>query len=476
MDFEVVIGIEIHCELTTKTKMFSGSKRGFNDQPNTNVNAIDLGMPGVLPALNKRAVVQALKACHIFNMDINQLLSFDRKCYFYPDLTKGYQITQDENPIGTNGHVELKMDNGTKKVMIDKVVLEEDTAKLIHKDDYTLIDYNRAGNPLIEIISDASMRNAEEAATYVTTIRNMLMYAQISDAKMEEGSLRCDINISLRPQGQKELGVKTEVKNLNSISNIEKAIEFEIRRQAGLLEAGQEIESETRRFDEATKTTILMRKKDGYIDYRYHTEPNIFPTVIDDSLVAEAKKEIPKMPAELIEVYTNKYGLSLVDAKILTSDVEVSNYFNEAVKKIDNYQTVANWILTDIMSYMNKNHVSINEQPLKPASLALMIKRLDEGVISSKHLKKIYQIVTKDNNNDIDAIIKDHKMMMISDEKQILTFINDVLDSNPESVADFKAGKDRAIKFLLGQIMQKSQGQVNPQLTNELLLKELQKK
>lgn len=476
MDFEAVIGIEIHCELTTNTKMFSGSKKGFNDQPNTNVNAIDLGMPGILPALNKRAVVQALKACHIFNMDIRQLLSFDRKCYFYPDLTKGYQITQDEYPIGTNGYVELKMANGSKKVMIDKLVLEEDTAKLIHKDDYTLIDYNRAGNPLIEIISDASMRNAEQATTYVTTIRNMLMYAQISDAKMEEGSLRCDINISLRPKGQKELGVKTEIKNLNSISNIEKAIEFEIERQGSLLEAGQKIESETRRFDEATKTTILMRKKDGYIDYRYHTEPNIFPTVVDDRLIAEAKKEIPKMPAELIDEYTNKYGLSLVDAKILTSDVDLSNYFNEVVKKTDNYQTAANWILTDIMSYMNKNHLSINEQPLKPASLALMIKRLDEGVISSKHLKKIYQIVTKDNNNDIDAIIKDNKMMMISDKKQILTFIDDVLASNPESVADFKAGKDRAIKFLLGQIMQKSQGQVNPQLTNELLLKELQKK
>lgn len=302
------------------------------------------------------------------------------------------------------------------------------------------------------------------------------MFAGISDAKMEEGSLRCDINISLRPYGQKEFGVKIEIKNLNSISNIEKAIEFEINRQEKLLLANEKIESETRRYDEASKTTILMRKKDGYIDYRYHSEANIFPTVVDDALVAAAKKEIPKMPDELIEEYTKQYGLSLVDAKILTNDIKVSNYFNETVKATKNYKTAANWILTDIMSYMNKHNMTIDEQPLKPEALALMINHLDDGLISSKQLKSIYEIVTKDNNNDIDQIIKDNNMAMISDPKAILKFINEVLENNQSSIDDYKAGKDRAIKFLLGQIMKNSKGQVNPKLTNELLIKELKKK
>lgn len=476
MNFEVIIGIEIHCELLTKTKMFSSSKKGFNDQVNTNVNAVDLGMPGIIPSLNKRGVMQALKACHIFNADINQILTFDRKCYFYPDLTKGYQITQDERPIGTRGYVDLKMNDYTKRIIIDKIIIEEDTAKLVHTKDATLIDYNRAGNPLIEIISDASMRNAKEASTYVATLRKMLLYAGISDAKMEEGSLRCDVNISLRPHGQKDYGTKVEVKNLNSLANIEKAVEFEINRQRKILMANEELESETRRFDEDSKTTVLMRKKDGFIDYRFHTEPNIFPTAIDDRLIAEAKQEIPKMPDELIDEYTNQYGISLTDAKILTSDIKISDYFNEAIMSTTNYKTVANWILMDIMSYMNKHNVDINEQPLKPPALALMINRLDEGLISSKQLKEIYEIVARDHNNDIDQIIKDNNMAMISDPKQILKFINEVLADNQASIDDYKAGKERATKFLLGQIMKKSKGQVNPQLTNELLLKELKKK
>lgn len=441
MNFETVIGIEIHCELKTKTKMFSGSKVGFNDPVNTNVNEIDLGMPGTLPSLNKRGVEQALKACHIFNMDINPILRFDRKCYFYPDLTKGYQITQNDYPIGTNGYIIIDMDDYEKRINIDKVVIEEDTAKLTHFDDYTLIDYNRSGNPLIEIISDASIRSGKEAAAYVNTLRNMLMFADISDAKMEEGSLRCDINISLRPEGQEEYGVKSEIKNLNSISNIEKAVEYEVARQKKLLLSGETLYSETRRFDEATKTTITMRRKDGVIDYRFQREPNILTTLIDKALIEKVKEEIPLMPKELIDIYTNKYGIHMVDARILTSDILISDYFNETIKYTDNYKTVTNWIISEILSHLNKENIKINEQALSPKALARMIELMDEGLISSKHLKKLYEIVIETGNDDIDGIVK-QEMMMISDKEEIMSYIDKAIAASPESVNDYKNGKD----------------------------------
>ena len=474
MNFETIIGIEIHCELKTNTKMFSGGRVSFNEAANTNVNEIDLGMPGTLPSLNKRGVQQTLKACHIFNMEINPVLKFDRKCYFYPDLTKGYQITQNDYPIGTNGYIMLDLDDYEKRVNIDKVVIEEDTAKLSHFDDYTLIDYNRCGNPLIEIISDASMRSAKEATTYINTLKNMLLFADISDAKMEEGSLRCDINISLRPYGQEEFGVKTEIKNLNSISNIEKAISYEVDRQTKIILSNEKLTSETRRFDETTKTTIMMRKKDDVIDYRFHQEPNILPTVLSAEFIEDVKKEIPLMPTELIDIYLNKYGLNIVDARILTSDFLIAQYYNEVIKYSDSYQTIANWIISEILSYLNKNNLKISEQYLTPKALAKMIELMNDGVVSSKHLKNIFEIVNETKNDDIEKIINEHNMMMISDEIKILEFINQVLANNEKSVIDYQNGKDHAIKYLLGQIMKASKGQVNPKLTNDLLLKELE--
>ena len=473
MNFETVIGIEIHCELKTNTKMFSGSKRSFQNEVNTNVNEVDLGMPGTLPTINKRGVQQALKACHIFNMEIYPRLVFDRKCYFYPDLTKGYQITQNDFPIGRNGKISIEVDGKEKEITIAKLVIEEDTAQLKHFEDYTLIDYNRAGNPLIEIISDASIRSAKEAAEYVATLRNMLVYADVSDAKMEEGSMRCDVNISLRPYGQEEYGTKTEIKNLNSISNIEKAINFEVARQSKILLNGESISSETRRFDEATKTTIKMRGKDGIIDYRFHREPNLLPTRLDDNFVQDVKKEIPLMPKELINQYTNEFGINLVDAKILTSDKAISDYFNEAVKHTSNYKGVSNWIISEIFTYLNKNNVSIQEQALSPQALGKMINLSDEGAISSKQMKKIFEIVTETNNDDIDTIIKENNMMMISDPTKINEIIDSVINDNPKAIEDYKTGNDRAIKSLLGQIMKVSNGQVNPKLTNELLLEKL---
>lgn len=473
MNFEVIIGIEIHCELHTNTKMFSGSKVDFNSLANHNTNEIDLGMPGTLPSLNKRGVEQALKACLIFNAKINKLLEFDRKCYFYPDLTKGYQITQNENPIGTNGHIDFYVDNKLKRVNIDKVVIEEDTAKLFHYDDYSLIDYNRCGTPLIEIISDASMRSAREASAYVANLRNMLLYANISDAKMEEGSLRCDVNVSLRPYGANKYGTKVEIKNLNSISNIEKAINYEISRQSKILLSGKTLDSETRRFDENTKQTILMRKKDGVIDYRFHTEPNIIPTLIDDQLIDMVKNEIPLMPLDLLNKYINEYNINEVDAKILINDKSLADYFNNVIKHNTDYQQVANYLISEVLAYLNKNKISINELVLKEESLAKMLNYYNEGLISSKHLKRIFEVATTNKINDIDLIMKNENMLMISDENTILDYINQTLKDNQESINDYLDGKDRALKFLVGQIMKQSHGQVNPKLTNELLIKKL---
>lgn len=476
MNFETVIGIEIHLELKTKSKMFSGSRIGFNEKINGNVNEIDLGMPGTLPSLNKRGVEQALKACHIFQMDIDKVLQFDRKCYFYPDLTKGYQITQNEFPIGRNGQIEIEVDDQKKVISIEKVVIEEDTAKLTHFDDYTLIDYNRCGSPLIEIISDASMRSAQEASAYVSTLRNMLIYAGISDAKMEEGSMRCDVNISLRPYGSEKYGTKAEIKNINSISNIEKAIKFEEERQRKILLSGEKVISETRRFDEASKTTIMMRRKDGFVDYRFHREPNILPTIINDEMIESVKKEIPLMPSDLLNIYVNEYNLSKVNANIIINDYGLAQYFNEACQYSTNYQTLSNWIIGEIQSYLNKNNITVFEQSLSAKSLAKMIELLDNGVVSSKQLKQIFEIVNEKKNDDIENIVKENKMAMISDENIIMEYIINVLKENESSVNDYKNGKDHALKHLLGQIMKQSKGQVNPKLTNELLLKELNKK
>lgn len=474
MNFETVIGIEIHCELLTKTKMFSGSRVSYHSLPNTNVNEIDMALPGALPTLNKRAVEQALKACLLFNLDIDTLLRFDRKNYFYPDLPKGFQITQDEFPIGNNGYIDIDLNDYQKRINITRLHMEEDTAKQIHKDDYTLIDYNRSGNPLIEIVSDASIRSAAEAMKYVETLRLMLVYANISNAKMEEGSLRCDINVSLRPYGSEKYGTKVEIKNMNSISNIQRALDFEIKRQEQILLSGQEVISETRRYDDSTKTTVSMRQKDGFIDYRYHSEPNILPTRISQDMIESVKKEIPLMPNELINVYTNEYQLSKVDASILVNDPDLAKYFNEAIKHTNEYQLVANWIISEILSYLNKENLSINECVLKPQSLALMINLMNEEVVSSKQLKQIFNIVIKENNDDINDIIKKHKLALINDEKEILVFINEVLEKNPQSIVDYHSGKDNALKFMVGQIMKLSAGQVNPSKTDTLLKNKLE--
>ncbi|NCC54494.1 MAG: Asp-tRNA(Asn)/Glu-tRNA(Gln) amidotransferase subunit GatB, partial [Erysipelotrichia bacterium] len=361
MAFEVVIGIEIHCELKTKTKMFSGAPVAFAQEVNTCTNEVDLGMPGVLPALNKEAVACSIRACSAMHCDIDPLVKFDRKNYYYSDLPKGFQITQQFYPIGSNGYVMIDTDEGSKKVRINRIHMEEDTAKQFHTYNGSLLDFNRAGTPLVEIVSEPDMRNGKEAAAYVEKIRNILFYLGVSDVKMEEGSMRCDVNISLRPQGSETFGTKAEIKNLNSISNVQKAIDYEIERQSEILLAGGKVEQATRRYDEASRTTVLMRMKEGSVDYKYFPEPNIFPIRLEDAWIQEIVDTLPELPEQRKAKYVEEYGLSESDATQLVESKELSDFFDQVVAFSKEYKMVANWVMVEMVAYLNKNNIKMQD-------------------------------------------------------------------------------------------------------------------
>lgn len=474
MNFEVIIGIEIHCELKTKTKMFSSAPVSFAAEVNTCTNEIDLGMPGTLPSVNKAVVQKTIKVCHALQCEIDQLLRFDRKNYYYSDLPKGFQITQQFYPIGQHGKVEIDVDGVKKTVRVNRIHMEEDTAKQFHHEDGTYLDFNRAGIPLIEIVSEPDMRTGKEAAAYVEKIKNILYYLDVSDVKMEEGSLRCDVNISLRPFGSDVFGIKTEIKNLNSLSNVQKAIEFEIERQNQLLLQGKTIEQATRRYDETTRQTVLMRKKEGAIDYKYFPEPNILPIVVSDAFVAEAISSMHELPDARLHTYQQTYGLSVYDSTLLVNNKELSDFFNEVVKHTNEYKLVANWILGDVSAALNKDGININQSRLQATELATMIQMIADKSISSKQAKEVFEAIY--TGEQTKAVVKAKGMEQVSDENTIRTFILEVLDKNPQSIEDFKNGKDRAVGFLIGQIMKLSKGQANPALTNKLLVEELRKR
>ena len=358
MNFEAIIGLEIHVEMKTKSKMFSLAPINFGEEPNTEVTLLDLAFPGTMPRVNKEAVKNAIRVCNALHMNIDHELWFDRKNYFYSDLPKGYQITQQKRPIGSEGYLEIEVDGKKKKLEIERLHMEEDTCMQHHFSDYTLLDYNRAGIPLIEIVSKPVMRSGEEARKYVEKIREIVTFSNVSDGKMEEGSLRCDVNISIRPYGSDKFGTKVEVKNLNSISNIEKAIDFEIKRQSRLLLLGQEIQQETRRFDESKKETVLMRVKTDAVDYKYFTEPNIPPIKIDDEFIKDAIDTCPELYDSKLNRYLNDYKINDVDAKILLNNVDFADFFDEMCKFSTNYQNLANFLITTIQGYLNKSNIS----------------------------------------------------------------------------------------------------------------------
>ncbi len=474
MKYETVIGIEIHCELKTKTKMFSSAPVAFGEVANTCVNEVDLGHPGTLPCVNKEAVRLAVKAATALRCDIDPLVKFDRKNYYYSDLPKGFQITQQFHPIGRNGCITIETEDGKKDIRINRIHMEEDTAKQFHSDAGTLIDFNRAGTPLVEIVSEADMRSGSEAAAYVEKLRTLLYYLGVSDVKMEEGSMRCDVNVSIRPVGSTAFGTKTEVKNLNSISNVQKAIDAEVERQIQLVENGEKVEQATRRYDETQKTTILMRKKEGNVDYKFFPEPNITPIRLSDEWISEIQENMEELPDERKSRYMGQNELSAYDADVLVSNRELSDFYDEVIKHTKAYKKAANWVIVELSAALNKANIKPEDNPCKAEYLADMINMVEAQEISGKQAKVVFEEIMK--GKDPKKVVEEKGMKQMSDASELLAMINTVLDNNPQSIEDFKNGKDRAVGFLVGQVMKASKGQANPAMTNKLIQEELKKR
>ena len=474
MNFETIVGIEIHVEMKTKSKMFSLAPISFGLKPNTEVVAFDMAFPGTMPRVNKEAVKNAIRVSNALHMSIDQEIWFDRKNYFYSDLPKGFQITQQARPIGSEGYLVINVNGKDKKIGIERLHMEEDTCMQHHFSDYTLLDYNRAGIPLIEIVSKPEIRSGEEARKYVEKIREIVTFSNVSDGKMEEGSLRCDVNVSIRPYGSDKFGTKVEIKNLNSIANVEKAIDFEAKRQSELLLLGQEVEQETRRYDEAKKETVLMRKKTDAADYKYFTEPNIPPIKLSDEFVKDSIDTCPELYDQKLERFLNNYGLNEVDAKIILTSVDMANYYDEAAKFTKLYQPLANFVISDVNGYLNKNAISILDFKVEPKFISELVELLQSKKINSSQGKQIFEKLVKENKSP-SIIQKEVGAVLINDEDEIHKLVLEVIEANPTLRDDFKAGKTRAQGFVMGQIMKKTGGKVNPGIANKIILEELKK-
>ncbi|WP_438600255.1 Asp-tRNA(Asn)/Glu-tRNA(Gln) amidotransferase subunit GatB [Faecalibaculum rodentium] len=471
--YKTTIGIEIHCELKTGTKMFSGAPVKFGETANTCTSVVDLAMPGTLPSVNKEAVRLAIKACTGLHCDIDPLVKFDRKNYYYSDLPKGFQITQQFHPIGRDGYVEIETEEGSKQIRIERIHMEEDTAKQFHRETGTYIDFNRAGVPLVEIVSRPDMHSAEEAAAYVDTLRQILLYLNVSDVKMEEGSMRCDVNISL--SADDSLGTKTEIKNLNSIANVQKAVAAEIERQSRILDEGGRVEQATRRYDESQKTTVLMRKKEGAVDYKYFPEPNIFPIQLDEAWIRDIQDSMEELPAARRARFMKDYGLGEYDAQVLVADPAMADYYEEAAKTAKDAKKTANWVIGDLSAALNRDNRTFANAGVAPEHLAQLVNLVADGTISGKQAKTVFEDMLSSGKEPA-KIVEEKGMKQVTDEGAILALVTEVLDANPKSIEDYKAGKDRAIGFLVGQVMKKSRGTANPKRTNELIREELAKR
>ena len=476
MNFETVIGLEVHVELKTDSKMFSPSPAHFGAEPNTNTNVVDWGYPGVLPTINKGAVEFGIRAALALNCDISQDTKFDRKNYFYPDNPKAYQISQFDQPVGHDGWIEVEVEGKKKKIRIERVHLEEDAGKNTHgTDGYSYVDLNRQGTPLIEIVSEADMRSPEEAYAYLEAVKQIIQYAGVSDVKMEEGSMRCDANISIRPFGQDEFGTKTELKNLNSFNFVRRGLAFEEKRQEKVLLAGGVIQQETRRYDESTGETLLMRIKEGSSDYRYFPEPDLPNLYIEDEWIERVRESIPEMPKERRIRYISDFELSEYDAAQLTATKEMSDFFEGTLENGADAKQAANWLMGEVSAYLNSEKLELHDTKLTSQNLAGMIKLIADGTISSKIAKKVFRELIQ-NGGDAQSVVEANGWVQLSDPAKLLPIINEILDNNAQSIEDYKNGKDRAIGFLVGQIMKATKGQANPGVVNKLLNQELSKR
>lgn len=475
MNWEIVIGLEVHVQLATTSKIFSGSSTTFGSSPNSQANAVDLAMPGMLPVLNEKAVRYGVMFGLGIDAEIGYHSAFDRKNYFYPDSPKGYQISQFEYPIVGRGKVEIHLaDGSSKQIGVTRAHLEEDAGKSLHEDFHGMsgIDLNRAGTPLLEIVSEPDIRNAEEAVAYLKTIHSLVTYLGISDGNMAEGSMRCDVNISLRPQGSDELGTRTEIKNVNSFRFVEKAIKVEVERQMDILEDGGRIVQETRLYDADRNETRSMRSKEVANDYRYFPEPDLLPIVIDEDYVEALREKLPELPRQKSQRFESEYALSTYDAAVLSASRELADYFEAVATTCNDAKLAANWVQVELLGQINKNDLDIAACPVPANELGTLIERIKDNTISGKIAKQVFETLWSEGGK-VDSIIESQGLKQVSDSGALEAMVDVVVNANPDQVAQYRAADDgkrkKLLGFFVGQIMKASKGQANPQMINELL-------
>ncbi|MFC4812100.1 Asp-tRNA(Asn)/Glu-tRNA(Gln) amidotransferase subunit GatB [Paenibacillus sp. GCM10023250] len=472
--YETVIGLEVHVELHTKSKIFCGCSTSFGAPPNSHTCPVCLGHPGVLPVLNRQALEFAMKAAMALNCRIADVSKFDRKNYFYPDSPKAYQISQYDKPVGEHGWIDIEVNGQTKRIGITRLHLEEDAGKLTHIDGGfgSLVDFNRVGTPLVEIVSEPDLRSPEEAKAYLEKLKAIMQYCEVSDVKMEEGSLRCDANISIRPFGQQEFGTRAELKNMNSFRGVQRGLEYEEMRQADVLDSGGKVVQETRRWDETQGKTFTMRSKEEAHDYRYFPDPDLVQTHIDDEWKARVRASIPELPDARKARYTSEYGLPSYDADVITSTKKLADFFEESLKYTQDAKAVSNWIMGDLLGYLNAGGLELDDIKLTGQGLGEMIGLMEKGTISSKIAKTVFKSMLETGKLP-QQIVEEQGLVQISDEGAIAEVVDRIVGANPQSVEDFKAGKEKAIGFLVGQVMKETKGKANPALVNKLLLARL---
>ena len=481
IEYEPVIGLEVHCELKTATKLFCGCPTTFGNEANTQVCPRCLGLPGTLPVMNKKAVEYAVKIGLALNCTISKYSKMDRKNYYYPDLSKAYQISQYDKPLNYGGHLDIVTKDGTKRIGVTRAHLEEDAGKLVHQggkagrlesSDYSLADYNRGGIPLVEIVSEPDIRSSDEAYAYLNALRNILLYIDVSDCNMEEGSLRCDANVSIRPKGQEKFGTRTEIKNMNSFRFAKQAIDYEIKRQAALLDKGERVVQESRLWDVNESKTKTMRSKEEAHDYRYFPEPDLVPIILSEEYISGIKKTLPELPSAKRARFVSQYGLSEYDGGVLTADQELAQWFEEGAKLTKSPKGLANWMMGDMAAKMKEQEKELKDLKFDQKKLGELVDLIEAGTINSKQAKEVFAEMF-DLGVSPAEVVKSRGMAQVSDPKAIETAVEKVLSENPNVVADYKGGKQGVIGFLVGKVMQATQGKANPKLVNEILKKKL---
>ena len=472
MDYEIVIGLEVHCQLLTETKIFCGCSSNFGNLPNENTCPVCTGMPGALPVLNRKVVDFAIRAGLATDCAITQSSIFARKNYFYPDLPKGYQISQFELPICLSGHLDIEVEGESKRIGITRIHMEEDAGKLVHPESepgVSFVDYNRACVPLIEIVSEPDMRSSAEAVAYLKSLRDIMVYLEVCDGNMEEGSFRCDANISLRRWGAPEFGTRAELKNMNSFRNVQRAIDYEVVRQSDILDGGGTVIQETRLWDVDRGVSISMRGKEEAHDYRYFPDPDLLPVVVDDIWIEEVRQSLPELPVARRQRFVADYAIPVADAEVLTADRNLADFFEATVKFFSQPKAIANWIMAEMLKYLNEDKVSILKSPVTPQGLAELLQLIADGIISGKIAKQVFAQMYSRADNDPRQIVTDQGLAQMSDSGELVAMIDEILAANSDKVKEYQGGKTKMFGFFVGQVMKKSKGQANPQMVNELI-------